>query len=59
LLKKEEIKYRTIQTTHNVFNVQGKNEAAQDKFLALAGVKIETGKVKTCRTQKQMNAPDI
>ena len=40
LLKQEEIKYRTIQTTHNGFNVQGKNEAAQDKLLALAGGRI-------------------
>ena len=56
LLKQEDIKYRSIQTTHNGFNVQGKNEAAQDKLLALTGGLIGSGTIKTCRTQKQMDA---
>ena len=32
---------------------------APNKLLALAGGKIETGKIKTCHTQKQMDAPEI
>ena len=59
LLKTEGIKYRTIQTTHNGFNVQGKNEAAQDRLLALAGGTIGKGTIKTCRTQNQMDDSDI
>ena len=59
LLKQEDIKYRSIQTTHNGFNVQGKNEVAQDKLLALTGGTIGSGTIKTCRTQKQMDASDI
>ena len=39
--------------------MQGNNEAAQDKLLALAGGTIGKDTIKTCRTQKQMDASDI